>query len=134
MKDALRSDLGRWLSIALRSLHLLGVVLLGGALLGAPLATVWGGGLMLVTGLAQFAADHVARRIDVRELAGAWVIAKLAGVVWMLAVPAHALALFVVLLLGSSVFSHAPRELRHTPVFRGARAARRNPANPKRGA
>lgn len=124
MKQALRSNAGRWASIGLRSLHLLGAALLGASLLGAPLPAWWGGGLMLASGGVLFVADQLAGRIDVRELAGAWILAKLAGVAWMLAVPAHAPALFVVLLLGSSVFSHAPRELRHTPVAGRRRAPR----------
>lgn len=130
MKQALRSDAGRWTSIGLRSFHLLGAALLGASLFGAPLPAWWGGALMVATGLVLFVADQLAGRIDVRELAGAWVLAKLAGVVWMLLVPAHAAVLFVVLLLGSSVFSHAPRDLRHTPLLKGARAARRRRANP----
>lgn len=119
MKRALRSDPGRWLSIGLRSLHLVGVALLGAALLGAPLSSRIGGGVMFASGLVLFVADHMAARIDVRELAGLWIVAKLATVGWMLWHPPHAPALFFVLLVGSSVFSHAPRDLRHwSPLAR----------------
>lgn len=116
-RAALRADAGRWLSIGLRALHLAGAVALGAALLGAPLAAWPGGVLMLASGLALFAADLAAGRIAVGEVAGAWVIAKCVGVAAMLAWPAAAAFVFFALLLGSAVFSHAPRELRHTRVL-----------------
>lgn len=126
MRAALRSDPGRWLSIGLRSLHLVGAALLGAALLGAPLSPRLGGGVMLASGLVLFVADHVAARIDVRELAGLWIVAKLAAVGWMLLHPGHAVPVFFALLVGSSVFSHAPRDLRHwSPLPRRRPRARR---------
>lgn len=122
MKRALRSDPGRWLSIGLRSVHLVGAALLGAALLGAPLESRVGGGVMLASGLVLFIADHIAARIDVRELAGLWIVAKLLAVGWTVLHPPHAVAVFFALLVGSSVFSHAPRDLRHwSPLRRPGR-------------
>jgi hypothetical protein len=110
---ALRSDAGRWLSIALRSLHLAGAAWLAAALLGAPVSARCGAALMLASGLLLFGADLVARRIAAHELAGAWVLIKLVLVSWMALDPARAPWIFFVVLLLSSVASHAPRALRH---------------------
>jgi hypothetical protein len=135
LRTALRSEAGRWTSIVLRSLHLAAAAWLAAALLGAPLASWPAGATMLASGLALFAADLAAGRIAVQELAGAWVVAKLGGVGWMLLDPERAPWLFFALLFGSSVFSHAPRELRHRPLWpTGARAAPRTPGSrPPRG-
>lgn len=102
----------RWLGIALRALHLAGVALLAAQLQGAPGAAA-GGWLTLLSGLALLAAERADGRVFLDELAGAWVLVKLALVAAGLAWPAAALPLFWSLLAVSAVLSHAPRALRH---------------------
>lgn len=102
----------RWLGIGLRALHLAGVALLAAQLHGAPGAAA-GGWLTLSSGLALLAAERADGRVFLDELAGAWVLLKLALVAAGLAWPAAALALFWLTLAVSAVLSHAPRDLRH---------------------
>ena len=117
----------RWLGIALRTLHLVGVVWMGAAFVGAPASQVAAGGavagyaaalVVLGSGLALLLSEWVDRRIRLSELAGAVVLAKLAAVAWMALGGAGAQPLFWALLVLSAVSSHAPRELRHWPVLR----------------
>lgn len=103
----------RWFSIALRTLHLAGVVLTGSALLGAGAFFVAGGVLMLLTGLALYGIDLWHRPELWRELAGAFIVLKLAVVLAMVLVPSIAAPLFWLVLVASSAVSHAPRVFRH---------------------
>lgn len=102
----------RWLGIGLRTLHLVGVVGLGAALLGAPVGKS-GAWLTLCSGLGLFASELLDRRIAPAELAGLVVLAKLATVAAMLRWPAAAPELFWILLAVSAVSAHAPKSLRH---------------------
>ncbi|MFO1273225.1 MAG: hypothetical protein U1F50_16375 [Rubrivivax sp.] len=102
----------RWLGIAARAGHLAAVALLAAQLHGAPGAAA-GGWLTLLTGLALLGAELADGRARLDELAGAWVLAKLALVAAGLAWPAAALPLFWAMLVVSAVISHAPREWRH---------------------
>jgi len=67
----------RWLSIALRTLHLVGVVLAGIAFLGNGDHAVAGVVLMLFPGFALFAIDVWQRPGLWREVAGAFIFVKL---------------------------------------------------------
>ena len=120
LAGALRGHAGRWLSIALRSLHLAGAAWLAAGLLGAPVSARAGGLLMLGSGALLLAVDIVARRIAVNELAGAWVLFKLLLVLWMVLDAARAPWIFFAVLLLSSASSHAPRALRHWAPWRAA--------------
>jgi hypothetical protein len=102
----------RWLGIALRSAHIAGVVLLGAAVLGAPVATagVWA---TLASGIGLLASELADRRLVLAELAGVVVLLKLALVAAMAAWPVAAAPLFWGLLVLSAVVSHAPKGLRH---------------------
>ena len=110
----------RWLSVILRSLHLVAVMLLGAAIHGAPfntasstfaLATLISGGIM-------FAMDLTGRRDHWREAAGLGVIVKL-GLIALLAVaPQMEKVIFWSILVWSAMFSHAPASLRHRVLIR----------------
>ena len=108
-------EVQRWLSIALRSLHLAAVVWLGAAVLaGKGLATqpaLW----LLASGVAMLWLDLRAARIALNELAGIVVLAKLALLGWMALDPRQAAWLFWTLLIASSLSSHAPKAVRHWP-------------------
>ena len=78
-----------------------------------PIAAVMAasGGLML-------AMDLRAGRMALRELAGAFVLLKLLMVAWMAFDPGQAHWIFWLLLVGSSIASHAPKGFRHWPTRR----------------
>ncbi len=107
------SEAERWLALALRTIHLSGVVALGAALLGAPLARGASGAVVLASGALLFALDLRARRIALGELAGAVVLLKLVAVAWAAWADGHVLAVFWALLVLSSLSSHAPKRWRH---------------------
>jgi hypothetical protein len=106
----------RWLSIALRSLHLVGVVLVGAALLGGGERTA-AGLLMLLTGVGLYAIELWCNPKHLGELAGVFIPVKLLLVVAMLLAPGAAALLFWGLLIASSAVSHAPGNFRHIRIF-----------------
>jgi len=103
----------RWLGILLRAAHIAGVALLAAQLMGAGGTATAGGWLTLLTGVALLVIELADARVRLDELAGAWVLAKLALVALGLALPSLALPLFWLLLVVSALLSHAPRALRH---------------------
>jgi hypothetical protein len=107
----------RWLSICLRSLHLVGIVLTGVALFApqAAISVPTGGAALLVlaTGLGLFGIDLWRNPRHWRELAGAFIVLKLLLVLIMVFVPAAAHVIFWILLVASSTISHAPAAFRH---------------------
>lgn len=116
-RDKIRDFPGRrWLNLSLRTLHLAGLVLLGAALLdhGEVSGGAW---LILISGLAMFIGDLWANPAHVREIAGCGVMLKLALVALMAFQPAHALPIFWVILVLSTLLSHAPGALRHQRLF-----------------
>ena len=114
-----RSDAERWLALALRTAHLAGVVGLGAALLGAPVARGTCGLVVLASGALLLVQDLRAGRIGAGELAGVVVFAKLLAVAWVAWADRHALPVFWGLLVASSLSSHAPRHWRHWAPGRG---------------
>lgn len=111
-----RGEAERWLSLAVRTLHLVAVVALGAALLGAPaapLAVAPSALAVTVSGAALLIEDRWAGRIALTEWAGAVVLAKLLAAGWVAWRPADGLAVFWVLLVLSSLSSHAPKRWRH---------------------
>jgi hypothetical protein len=108
----------RWLGIVLRTVHLVGVTMMGAALSGAPTNYHAGALLTLVSGVALLFSELADRRVQLGELAGVVVLLKLAVVTWIAFDERHALPLFWALLIVSAVVSHAPRGLRHWRVMR----------------
>ncbi|WP_232418064.1 hypothetical protein [Methyloversatilis thermotolerans] len=105
--------------MALRSLHLVGVVLIGCALLTADtrdhrLAAA----LTLVSGLAMYGLEVWSKPRHAVELAGLFIPLKLCGIGAMLVLPQFAALLFWLLLVTSSVVSHAPGSFRHIRILR----------------
>jgi hypothetical protein len=103
----------RWLGILLRSLHIVGVVMTGAGFLGAGSPIAAGAALMLVTGFAMYGIDLWYRPDLWKEVAGVFVVVKLAVLLAMLLFPGIAEFLFWTVLVASSVVSHAPRKVRH---------------------
>ena len=116
-RDHVRDFPGRrGLNLSLRSLHLTGIVLLGAALLGAGDIAA-GASLTLLSGLGMFAGDAWTNPGHVREVAGCGVLLKLALVALMAFVPVLALPVFWMILVLSTLLSHAPGALRHKRLF-----------------
>lgn len=107
----------RWLSIALRSLHLVGVVLIAIAIFGSGQHQLAASLTTLVTGGGLFGIELWRDRQHWRELAGAFVLLKLLLVLGMILMPSHAVGLFWFLLISSSLISHAPKSFRHKRLF-----------------
>lgn len=107
----------RELNIALRSLHLAGVVLVGAAIIGNGFRSVPGIVLLLLTGFGLFAIDLWHRPSLWRETAGVFIGVKLALLLAMLLIPGVAAPVFWFLLISSSVVSHAPWEFRHRRIL-----------------
>jgi hypothetical protein len=107
----------RWLSIALRSLHLVGVVLTAITIFASSQHQLAASLTTFVTGVGLFGIELWRNRQHCRELAGAFVLLKLLLVLGMILMPSHAAGLFWFLLISSSVISHAPKSFRHKRLF-----------------
>lgn len=103
----------RWLSILLRSLHLAAVVAVGIACHGGTVALSMAGPAVLVSGLVLLAVEVAAGQVVLKEAAGAAALLKLLPVAAMLLWPSWQQPLFWLLVLWSSFFSHAPKDVRH---------------------
>ena len=118
----------RWLSIALRAVHLASVVGIGAVLLGAPLPLLLAGATVLCSGIALLALEIADARMRWNELAGLVSLAKLAVIAWMALDPARAASVFWGVLFVSAVSSHAPRHWRHWRPGRALPAGRTDQA------
>jgi len=107
----------RWLSIVLRSLHLAGVVLAGVGILGNGTQSAAGIVLMMLTGCALYGMELWRHPRCWREIAGLLTPVKLITLLVMMLVPELTMPLFWLLLVASSVVSHAPYEFRHIKVL-----------------
>lgn len=113
--------LRRWLSVLLRGLHLVTVIGLGAALLGAPAEHMGGisrlAAAVAISGGAMFALDLWRKPRQLFEVAGVSVLAKLILVGAMVPDGAPRLTLFWILVAWSALFSHAPATFRHARLF-----------------
>lgn len=109
----------RWLTVVLRTAHLVAVIWLGACLMTEPLAASLrlAHTAVTLTGVAMFGVDLWCHPGHLRERAGAAMIVKLALIAAMAAAPAHALTLFWVVVVWSAVISHAPASFRHARIF-----------------
>jgi hypothetical protein len=113
--------LQRWLNVLLRGLHLVAVIALGAALLGAPFASgpaVLG---VAATGFVMLALDTWSKPGHLREASGIAVLGKLVLVGWMAFDEASRVYVFWLVVVGSAVFAHAPASFRHAVVFQSRR-------------
>jgi hypothetical protein len=94
-----------------------GVVLAAVGIFGGGTHAAAGTALMLLSGFALFAVDLWHRPGLWREVAGAFVLAKLALIGVMMLVPAVAGILFWLLIVASSIVSHAPHAFRHRRIL-----------------
>ena len=105
----------RWFIVALRMVHLIGMVGAGAALIaGLPLATQTPYVLaLLVSGVAMMAVDLWTSPGYLTEVAGGAMLAKLALLAWFAVAPPQQLMLFWGILVLSAFIAHAPAWLRH---------------------
>ena len=117
LRDNLRDFPGkRWANLALRTVHLLGVVLFGAALLGT--GNIQQSALLVfVSGLLMFAIDIWANPAHLREIAGFGVVIKLCLLGLSGLHPQIAMPAFWAVLVLSSVLSHASGAFRHRRLF-----------------
>ena len=103
----------RWLSVALRGLHLVAVITLGAAIMGAPISPQQLSGAVLITGFAMFVLDLWNKPGMLFEWSGAALMFKLCLIVVMALNAELRLPLFWVIVVWSAIFSHAPASFRH---------------------
>lgn len=103
----------RWLNVVLRGLHLAAVIVLGAALLGAPVAGGSAAAAVAITGISMFAVDTWSHPGHLREVAGIAVMVKLLLVGWMAIDDNLRPLLFWIVVLGSAFSAHAPARFRH---------------------
>ena len=116
-RDTIRDFPGkRWFNLALRTVHLGSLVLLGAALLDNG-DSRFGASLVLASGLTMFVIDTWANPAHLREIAGFGIILKLLLIGLMAGQPGWALPIFWLLLIFSTVLSHAPGNFRHHRLF-----------------
>ena len=117
------ASLERWLSVALRTAHLAGVVWVGAAVVAGQSVDPRASALMVASGVALLLGELRAGRMALLELAGAVVLLKLGLMVWMALDARQAPWIFWTLLVASSISSHAPKAWRHWPASRHSRAS-----------
>lgn len=103
----------RWINVILRGLHLAAVILLGAALLGAPLVSTQVAIAVAASGFAMLALDVWRKPRHLREAAGIAVLLKLVLVGWMVFDAAAQHVLFWLIVAGSAISAHAPARFRH---------------------
>lgn len=107
----------RWINVILRGLHLVAVILLGAALLGAPQVGTQVAIAVAATGFAMFALDIWRKPQHLREASGIAVLLKLVFVGWMALDAAVQHILFWLIVAGSAISAHAPARFRHAVLF-----------------
>jgi hypothetical protein len=111
----------RWVNIALRTVHLLGVAGVGGALLGGVPQSAWLPYLYLTlaTGLAMLALELWSSGIYVLQVRGQATLLKIALLAPLPAAPELAGAVVALTVVISGIFSHAPASVRYYSIFHG---------------
>ena len=114
-----RESIKRWIKISLRTLHLLSVAGVGGGVLfglekGLWLNYWW---LALGTGALMMLIDVISNPIWLVQIRGITVFVKLVLLILMVKFPAWDSALLMLIIIMSSVISHAPGKLRYYSVY-----------------
>lgn len=107
----------RWINVILRGLHLVAVILLGAALLGAPQVSTQVAIAVAASGFAMFALDIWRKPQHLREAAGIAVLLKLVLVGWMVFDTAAQHVLFWLIVAASAISAHAPARFRHAVLL-----------------
>lgn len=114
------TGLRRWASVGLRGLHLVTVIGLGAAVLGAPLSAGTQALAVLLSGLAMTAVDFWGDTRLFRDRSGQALLLKLLLVGVMAVSASLREPLFWLIVVWSAIFAHAPASFRHAPWWGGS--------------
>lgn len=105
----------RWLSVFLRSAHMVAVIAFAVVLLQAPTTPLpeHAGSAVLITGILIWLLDIWHKPGHLVEGAGLSMLFKLMLLVWMIFSPGLRVPLFWIIVVWSGVFSHAPASFRN---------------------
>lgn len=111
----------RWVNIALRTAHLLGVAGVGGALLGGVAQSAWLPYLYftLATGAVMLALEIWSSGIYLLQVRGQATLLKIALLALLPLAPGLAGAVVALSIVISGIFSHAPASVRYYSIFHG---------------
>ena len=112
-------DAKRWIKISLRTLHLLGVLGVGGGLLFGVEKALWLNywWLALASGVLMMLMDAVANPVWIVQVRGLVIILKLVLLVFLGRNPGWDKLLLVAIVIMSAVISHAPGKLRYYSFY-----------------
>jgi hypothetical protein len=113
------STIKRWTKISLRSLHLVSVAGVGGGILFGLDKTVWVNywWLALASGVLMMAIDIVSNPVWLVQVRGLVIYLKLVMLAVMGAFPQWAGMILLMVIILSSVISHAPGNLRYYSIY-----------------
>lgn len=103
----------RWLSVFLRSAHMVAVIAFAAVLLTTTPLPEYSGMAVLITGVLVWALDLYHKPGHLTEGAGLSMLLKLMLIVGMIYLPGLRLPLFWIIVVWSAVFSHAPASFRN---------------------
>ena len=114
-----RDDIKRWTKISLRTIHLLGVTGVGGGVFLGLDKAIWLGywWLALTSGFALMLVDAYSNRTWLVQVRGISVYIKLILLMLLGLGPRWDITLLVVIIVISSIVSHAPGKLRYYSVY-----------------
>jgi hypothetical protein len=103
----------RWLSVFLRSAHLVAVIAFAAVLLTTTPLPEYSGSAVLITGILIWLLDIWHKPGHLVEGAGLSMLLKLILIVGMIYSPGLRVPLFWIIVIWSGVFSHAPASFRN---------------------
>jgi hypothetical protein len=114
-------ELKRWTKIGLRSLHLLSVAGVGGGILFGLDKSLWINywWLAIVSGGLMMLLDIISNPVWVVQIRGLVIFLKLVLLAFIGLYPAWDGILLIVIIIMSSVISHAPGKLRYYSLYHG---------------
>ena len=103
----------RWLSVFLRSAHMVAVIAFAAVLLTTSPLPEYSGSAVLITGILIWLLDIWSKPGHLVEGAGLSMLLKLILIVGMIYSPGLRVPLFWIIVVWSGVFSHAPASFRN---------------------
>ena len=119
MRTMNRESIKRWTKISLRTLHLLSVAGVGGGILFGLEKSLWleYWWLAMVSGALMVLIDVISNPVWLVQIRGVTVLVKLVLLILMVKFPSWDSALLMLIIIMSSVISHAPGKLRYYSVY-----------------
>ena len=119
MQTMNRESIKRWTKISLRTLHLLSVAGVGGGILFGLEKSLWleYWWLAMVSGALMVLIDVISNPVWLVQIRGVTVLVKLVLLILMVKFPSWDSALLMLIIIMSSVISHAPGKLRYYSVY-----------------